>query len=168
MIPATINTWRLRDPILRHVRQPHTSDSAEETVYSPLNKYPTRGCDLYDWTMTYNVSTSLGTAACRSAVASKSLPSRTQVITQSQSRKWVVVVLSSHNCKCNYSTTAHRARRMPDVHIREGKWNRMKNSSQSWTVRHRTATANFAATTATASWLPSCTRHSAQPKTPSQ
>jgi hypothetical protein len=75
MIPVTINTWRLRDLILRHVRQPHTSDYAEETVYSPLNRYPTCGCDLHDWTMTYNVSTSLGIAACRSAVASKSSPS---------------------------------------------------------------------------------------------
>jgi hypothetical protein len=69
MIPATINMWRLRDLILRHVRQPHTSDNAEETIYSPLNMYPTGGCDLHDWTMTYNVSTSLGIAACRSAVA---------------------------------------------------------------------------------------------------
>jgi hypothetical protein len=48
MIPATINTWRLRDLILRHVRQSHTLDSAEETVYSPLNRYPTYGYDLYD------------------------------------------------------------------------------------------------------------------------
>jgi hypothetical protein len=154
MIPTTINTWCLRDLILRHVRQPHTLDSAEETVYSLLNRYPTGGYDLHDWTMTYNMSTSLGTVACHSAVVSKSSPSR----------KWVAVILSSHNCKCNYSTTAHMARRMLDVHIREERWNRMKNSSQSWTVRHRMATANSAAT---ASWLPSCTRHSAQPTTPS-
>jgi hypothetical protein len=151
MISATINTWHLRDLILRYVRQPHTSDNAEETVYSLLNRYPTGGCDLHDWTMTYNVSPSLGTAAWRSAVASKSSPGR----------KWVAVILSSHNCKCNYSTTTHRARRMPDVHIREGRWNRMKNSSQSWTVRHRTAMANFAATSTTVSWLPSYIRHSA-------
>jgi hypothetical protein len=83
MIPATINTWRLRDLILRHVKQPHTSDSAEETIYSALNRYPTGGCDLHDWTMTYNVSTSLGTAACRSAVASKSSPNR-KVANESQ------------------------------------------------------------------------------------
>jgi hypothetical protein len=51
------------------------SDSVDETVYSPLNKYPTGGYDLHDWRMTYNVSTSLGTVACRSAVASKSSPS---------------------------------------------------------------------------------------------
>jgi hypothetical protein len=76
MIPATINMWRLRDLILRHVKQPHMSDIIEETVYSSLNRYPTGGCDLHDWTMTYNVSTSLGTAACRSAIASKSSPSR--------------------------------------------------------------------------------------------
>jgi hypothetical protein len=108
MIPATVNTWRLHDLILRHVRQPHTSDGTEETEYSLLNRYPTGGCNLHDWTMTYNVSTSLGTAACRSVVASKSSPNRK-----------VAVVLSSHNCKCNYGTTAYRARRMPDVHIRE-------------------------------------------------
>jgi hypothetical protein len=74
MIPATINTWRLRDLVLRHIRQPHISDSVEKTEYSPLNRYPTGGCNLHDWTMTYNVSTSLGTAACRSVVASKSSP----------------------------------------------------------------------------------------------
>jgi hypothetical protein len=84
MIPATINTWRLRDLILRHVRQPHMSDSAEEIEYSPLNMYPTCGCNLHDWTMTYNVSTSLGTAACRSVVASKSSPNR-KVANESQS-----------------------------------------------------------------------------------
>jgi hypothetical protein len=84
MIPATINTWRLRDLIFRHVRQPHTSDTAEETEYSPLNRYPTGGCNLYDWTMTYNVSTSLGTAACRNVVASKSSPNR-KVANESQS-----------------------------------------------------------------------------------
>jgi hypothetical protein len=84
MIPTTINTWRLRDLILRHVRQPHMSDSTDKTVYSPLNRYPTGGCDLYDWTMTYNVSTSLGTAACRSAVASKSSPNP-KVANESQS-----------------------------------------------------------------------------------
>jgi hypothetical protein len=72
MISTTINMWRLRDLILRHIRQPHTSNSAEETVYSPLNRYPTGGCDLHDWTMTYNVSMSLDRVACRSAVASKS------------------------------------------------------------------------------------------------
>jgi hypothetical protein len=144
MIPATINTWHLRDLIFRHVRQPHTSDTAEKTEYSPLNKYPTGGCNLHDWTMTYNVSTS------------------------SQSCKWVVVVLSSDNCKCNYSTTAHRARRMSDIHIRERRWNQMKNNSQRWTVRHWTATTNSATTSATTSWLLSCTRHSAQPKTPLQ
>jgi hypothetical protein len=33
MIPATINTWLLRDLILRHVRQPHMSYSAEEQVF---------------------------------------------------------------------------------------------------------------------------------------
>jgi hypothetical protein len=76
MIPTTINTWRLRDLILRHVRQPHTSDSVDETVYSPLNRDPIGGCNLHDWTMTYNVSMSLGTTACHSAVASKSSPSR--------------------------------------------------------------------------------------------
>jgi hypothetical protein len=70
MIPATINTWHLRDLILRHVRQLHMLDNANEIIYSPLNRYPTGGYDLHDWTMTYNVSTSLGTAACRSAVAS--------------------------------------------------------------------------------------------------
>jgi hypothetical protein len=84
MIPTTINTWRLRDLILRHVRQPHTSDSLEETEYSPLNRYPTGGCNLHDWTMTYNVSTSLDTAACRSVVASKSSPNR-KVANDSQS-----------------------------------------------------------------------------------
>jgi hypothetical protein len=84
MIPATINTWRLRDLILRHIRQPHTSDSAEETEYSPLNRYPTGGCNLHHWTMTYNVSTSLGIAACRSIVASKSSPNR-KVANESQS-----------------------------------------------------------------------------------
>jgi hypothetical protein len=76
MIPATINMWCLRDLIFRHVRQPHTSDSAEETEYSPLNRYPTGGCNLHDWTMTYNMSTSLGTTACCSVVASKSSPNR--------------------------------------------------------------------------------------------
>jgi hypothetical protein len=84
MIPATINTWRLLDLILRHVRQPHTSDSAEETVYSPLNRYPTGGCDLHDWTMTYNMSTSLGIGACRSTITSKSSPSH-KVANESQS-----------------------------------------------------------------------------------
>jgi hypothetical protein len=84
MIPATINTWRLRDLILRHVRQPHTLDSTDENVYSPLNGYPTGGCDLHNWTMTYKVSTSLGTAACRSAVASKLSPS-CKVANESQS-----------------------------------------------------------------------------------
>jgi hypothetical protein len=84
MIPATINTWHLRDLIFRHVRQPHTSDTAEKTEYSPLNKYPTGGCNLHDWTMTYNVSTSLGTTACRSVVASKSSPNR-KVANESQS-----------------------------------------------------------------------------------
>jgi hypothetical protein len=84
MIPATINTWRLHDLILRHVRQPHTSDGAKETEYSLLNRYPTGGCNLYNWTMTYNVSTSLGTAACRSVVASKSSPNR-KVANESQS-----------------------------------------------------------------------------------
>jgi hypothetical protein len=84
MILATINTWRLRDLIVRHVRQPHTSDSAKETEYSPLNRYPTGGCNLHDWTMTYNVFTSLGTAACRSVVASKSSPNR-KVANESQS-----------------------------------------------------------------------------------
>jgi hypothetical protein len=84
MIPATINTWRLHDLILRHVRQPHTSDSVDKTVYSYLNRYPTGGYDLHDWTMTSIVSTSLGTAACRSAVASKSSPNR-KVVNESQS-----------------------------------------------------------------------------------
>jgi hypothetical protein len=83
MIPATINTWHLRDLILRHVRQPHTLNSAEETIYSLLNRYLTGGCDLHDWTMTYNVSTSLGIAACRSTIASKSSPSR-KVANESQ------------------------------------------------------------------------------------
>jgi hypothetical protein len=49
-----------------------------------LNKYPTGGCNLHDWTMTYNVSTSLGTTACRSVVASKSSPNR-KVANESQS-----------------------------------------------------------------------------------
>jgi hypothetical protein len=84
MIPATINMWRLRDLILRYVRQPHTSDNVEETVYSPLNRYPTGGYDLHNWKMTYNVSTSLGTAARRSIVASKSSPSH-KVANESQS-----------------------------------------------------------------------------------
>jgi hypothetical protein len=84
MIPATINTWRLRDLILRHVRQPHMSDSVEETEYSPLNWYSKGGCNLHDWTMTYNLSTSLGTAACRSVVASKS-SSNHKVANESQS-----------------------------------------------------------------------------------
>jgi hypothetical protein len=84
MIPATINTWRLHDLIFRHVKQPHTSDSAEETEYSLLNKYPTGGCNLHDWTMTYNISTSLGTAACRSVAASKSSPNH-KVANESQS-----------------------------------------------------------------------------------
>jgi hypothetical protein len=84
MIPATINTWHLHDLILRHVRQLHTSDSADGIVYSPLNGYPTGGCDLHNWTMTYNVSTSLGTATCRSVVASKSSPSR-KITNESQS-----------------------------------------------------------------------------------
>jgi hypothetical protein len=36
-----------------HAGQPsYTSDSTEETVYSPLNKYPIGGYDLYNWTMT--------------------------------------------------------------------------------------------------------------------
>jgi hypothetical protein len=83
MIPATINTWRLRDLILRHVRQPHMSDRKEEIEYSQLNRYPIGGCNLHDWTMTYNVSTSLGTAACRSVVASKSSPNR-KVANESQ------------------------------------------------------------------------------------
>jgi hypothetical protein len=157
MIPATINTSCLHDLILRHVRQPHMSDIVKETEYSLLNRYPTGGCNLHDWTMTYNVSTSLGTTACRSIVASKSSPNRK-----------VVVVLSSHNCKCNYNTTAHKARRMPDVHIRERRWNRMKNNSQRWIVWHWTATANSTTTSVTASWLPSCTCHSVQPKMPSQ
>jgi hypothetical protein len=56
----------------------------EETVYSPLNRYPIGGCDLHDWTMNYNVSTSLGTAACCSTVASKSSPSL-KVTNESQS-----------------------------------------------------------------------------------
>jgi hypothetical protein len=60
------------------------SDSADETVYSPLHKYQTSGYDLQDWTMTYNVSTSLGTVACHSTVASKSSPSR-KVANESQS-----------------------------------------------------------------------------------
>jgi hypothetical protein len=84
MIPATINTWRLHDLILRHVRQPHTSDGAEETEYSLLNRYPTGGCNLHDWTMTYNMSTSLGTTAYRSIVASKSSPN-CKVANESQS-----------------------------------------------------------------------------------
>jgi hypothetical protein len=84
MIPTTINTWRLCDLILRHIRQPHTLDSAEETVYSPLNRYPTSNYVLHNWIMTYNVSTSLGTTACRSAIASKSSPSR-KVANESQS-----------------------------------------------------------------------------------
>jgi hypothetical protein len=84
MIPATINTWRLRDLILIHVRQPHISDSTEEIEYSLLNRYPTSGYNLHDWTMTYNVSTSLGTAACRSVVASKSSSNR-KVTNESQS-----------------------------------------------------------------------------------
>jgi hypothetical protein len=60
------------------------SDSAEETEYSPLNRYPTGGYNLHDWTMTYNVSTSLGTAACHSVVASKSSPNH-KVANESQS-----------------------------------------------------------------------------------
>jgi hypothetical protein len=84
MIPATINTWRLHDLILRHVRQPHMSDGAEETEYSLLNRYPIGGYNLHDWTMTYNVSTSLGTAAYRSVVASKSSPNR-KIANESQS-----------------------------------------------------------------------------------
>jgi hypothetical protein len=59
-------------------------DSAEETEYSPLNRYPTGSYNLYDWTMTYNVSTSLGIAACRSVVASKSSPNH-KVANESQS-----------------------------------------------------------------------------------
>jgi hypothetical protein len=81
MIPATMNTWRLRDLILRYVRQPHTLDNVEETVYSPLNRYRTGGCDLHEWTMTYNVSTSLGTTACRA----QSHPSHHPVANESQS-----------------------------------------------------------------------------------
>jgi hypothetical protein len=109
MIPATINTWRLRDLILRHVRQPHTSNSSEETVYSPLNMYPTGGCDLHDWTMTYNVSTSLGTTAYCSTVASKSSPSR-KVANESQSfypvttANATIVQLSTGHVGCRTST----------------------------------------------------------------
>jgi hypothetical protein len=84
MILATINMWRLCDLILRHVRQPHTLDNVEETEYSPLNRYPTGGYNLHDWTMTYNLSTSLGTVACRSVVASKSSPN-CKVANESQS-----------------------------------------------------------------------------------
>jgi hypothetical protein len=84
MIPATINTWRLCDLILRHVRQPHTSDSIEKIEYSLLNRYPTGGCNLHNWTMTYNMSTSLGIAVCRSVVASKSSPNH-KVANESQS-----------------------------------------------------------------------------------
>jgi hypothetical protein len=110
MIPATINMWRLCDLILRHIRQPHTSDSAEETVYSPLNRYPISGCDLYDWTMTYNVSTSLGTAACLSAIASKSSSSR-KVANESQSFHPVttanatIVQLPTGHVGCRTSTS---------------------------------------------------------------
>ena len=60
------------------------SDSAEETIYSLMNKYPTSSCNLYNWTMTYNMSTSLGTVACYSAIASKSSPSG-KVANESQS-----------------------------------------------------------------------------------
>jgi hypothetical protein len=84
MIPTTINMWRLHDLILRHVKQPHMSDGAEETEYSLLNRYPTGGCNLHYWTMTYNVSTSLATTACRSVVTSKSSPNR-KVANESQS-----------------------------------------------------------------------------------
>jgi hypothetical protein len=38
---------------------PHTSDNTEKTVYSPLNRYQTSGCDFHDWTMTSNMSTNL-------------------------------------------------------------------------------------------------------------
>jgi hypothetical protein len=161
MIPATINKWRLRDLILRHVRQPHTLDSAEEIVYSPLNKYPTCGCDLHDWTMTYNVSTSLGIAACRSTVASKSSPS-CKVANESQSFYLVttanatIVQLSTGHVGCRTSTSKKED---------ETGWKIVHRAEPSWTVRYRTATANSAGT---ASWLPSCTHHSAQPTTPSQ
>jgi hypothetical protein len=84
MIPATINTRCLRDLILRHVRQPHTSDNVEENEYSPLNRYLTGGCNLHDWTMTYNVSMSLGTSTCCNVVASKSSPNH-KVANESQS-----------------------------------------------------------------------------------
>jgi hypothetical protein len=60
------------------------SDNAEEIEYSLLNRYPTGGCNLHDWTMIYNVSTSLDTTACRSVVASKSSPNR-KVANESQS-----------------------------------------------------------------------------------
>jgi hypothetical protein len=110
MIPATINTWCLRDLILRHIRQPHTLDNTEETEYSPLNRYPIGGCNLHDWTMTYNVSTSLGTAACRSVVTSKSSPNR-KVANESQSFYAVtianatIVQLPTGHVGCRTSTS---------------------------------------------------------------
>ena len=110
MIPTTINTWRLRDLILRHVRHPYTSDNAEEIVYLPLNRCRTCCCDLHDWTMTYNVSTSLDTATCCSAVASKSSPSR-KVANESQSFYLVTIAnattvkLPTRHVGCRTSTS---------------------------------------------------------------
>jgi hypothetical protein len=72
--------------------------------------YPTSGCHLHDWTMTYNVSMSLGTAACRSAVASKSSPSR-KVANESQSFYLVTTVntttvqLPTRHVGCQTSTS---------------------------------------------------------------
>ena len=113
MIPTTINTWCLRDLILRHVRQPHMSNNADETIYSLLNKYPTGGCNLHDWTMIYNVSTSLGTVACHSAVVSKSAPSR------KVANDWQLFYpVTTANATTVQLPTVFR---MLDVHVREGR-----------------------------------------------
>jgi hypothetical protein len=53
-------------------RRPQTSACATETVCAPQNTYSPRRCDLHNSRMTCHVSTSVGTRACRGAVASKS------------------------------------------------------------------------------------------------
>jgi hypothetical protein len=65
---------------------------------------------LYDWTMTYNVSTSLDIAACHSTVASKLSPS-CKVANESQSfysittANTTIVQLSTGHIGCRTSTS---------------------------------------------------------------
>jgi hypothetical protein len=78
---------------------------------------------LHDWTMTYNVSTSLGTTACRSVVASKSSPNR-KVANESQ---WFYPVTTAN------ATTVQ----LPTGHVGCRTSTSEKEDETGWKIIHR-------------------------------